>query len=60
MGTIYLSVIKRAPNSDYAAEFMTNLIFFAMVSTGPFHLGSSSFSDKNMWAPARLWPLVSL
>ena len=51
MGIISLLVIKRAPNSDYAGEVMTNLIIWSMVSTGPFHMGSGPFSDKKMWAP---------
>ena len=38
-------MIKSAPNSAYAAEVMTNLIIFAIVSTGPFQLGSGSFLD---------------
>ena len=57
MGIIYLEMIKSALNSVSVAEVMKNLIISAIVSTGSFHMGSGSFSDKNIWAPARLQPL---
>ena len=57
MGIIYLEVIKRAPNSASAAEVMTNMMIWEMVRTGLLHMGSGSFSDKNMWASTRMWPL---
>ena len=44
-GIISLVVIKSAPNSASATEVIKNLIIFEIVSTGPFQLGSGSFSD---------------
>ena len=60
MGTIYLAVMYIAPSSDSAAEDITNLMIWEIMRIDPFHLGVGSFSDKNMWAPARLQGLDSL
>ena len=60
MGTISLAVMYSAPSSASAAEDMTNLMIWAILRIGPFHLGVGSFSDKNTWAPARLRALESL
>ena len=60
IGTIYLAGIKMTPYSAVSAEVMTNSIIWAMVSTGTFHMGSGSFPDKKICAPARLGPLDSL
>ena len=42
-GIISLAVIKRAANSDSAAEAMTNLIIWAIESTAPLKRGKASF-----------------
>ena len=54
MGTISLAVMYSAPSSDSAAEDITNLMIWEIVRIALFHLGVGLFSDKNMWAPARL------
>ena len=54
MGNIYLAVMYSASSSASAAEDMINLMIWAIMRIGPFHLGVGLFSDKNMWAPARL------
>ena len=59
-GLVTFAVSYRAPISASAADDITNLMIFATVRTGPFHFGSGSFSDKKMWAPARLRPFDSL
>ena len=60
VGTISLAVMYSAPSSASAAEYMTNLMIWAIVRIGPLHSGVGSFSDKNIWAPARLSALDSL
>ena len=54
MGTISLAVMFSAPSSSSAAENMTNLMIWAIVRIGLFHLGVGSFSYKNIWARERL------
>ena len=54
MGNISLDVMYSAPSSASAAEDMINLMIWALMRIGPFHLGAGSFLDRNMWAPARL------
>ena len=54
MGTIYLSLMYSAPSSASAADDITNLMILAIVRTALFHSDVGSFSDKNMWSPARL------
>ena len=51
IGTSSFAVTQRAPSSASAADDMTNLMICAIVRTGPFHFGSSTFSDKKMCAP---------
>ena len=60
MGTISLAIIYSAPSSASAAEDITNLMIWEIVRIAPFDLGVGSFSDKNMWAPAKLRALDSL
>ena len=60
MGTISLDVIYSAPSSVSAAEDITNLMIWGIVRIAPFRSGVRSFSDKNMWDPARLHALDSL
>ena len=60
MGTIFLAVIYSAPSYASTVEDITNVMIWAIVRTAPFHLGVGSFSDKNMWDPARLRALDSL
>ena len=54
MGTISFAVMYSTPSSASAAEDMTNLMIWAIVRIGPFHLDVGTFSDKNIWAPERL------
>ena len=58
VATISCNVMNIAPNSAYEAEDMTNLMVFASVSTGPFHRGMVSFSERKTCAPALLCPLL--
>ena len=60
MGIIFLAIMYIAPSFASAAEDITNMMIWAIVRISPFHLGVGSFSDKNMWAPARLHTLDSL
>ena len=48
IATISCAVMNIAPNSASEAEDMTNLMIFASVSTGPFHRGMSSFSERKI------------
>ena len=59
-GTIKLDVMYSAPSSTSAVDDITNLMIWEIVRIAPFHLGVGSFSDKNMWAPARLRALYLL
>ena len=43
MGNIYLAIMYSAPSSSSAAEDMTNLMIWAIVRIGPFHLGVGAF-----------------
>ena len=54
MGTISLAVMYRTHSSASATEDIANLMIWISVKTAPFHWGVGLFSDKNMWAPARL------
>ena len=60
MGTIYLAVMYSAPSSASTAEDMKNLMIWAIVRIGPFHLGVGLFSDKNIGSStaARLGTVV--
>ena len=60
MGTIILAVMYSANSYASEAEDTTNLLIWEIVRIAPFHLGVGSFSDKTMWAPARLRALGSL
>ena len=60
MGTISLAVMYSATSSVSAAEDITNLMIWEIVRIAPFHSGFGLFSDKNIWAPARLHTLDSL
>ena len=60
MGTISLAVMYSAPSSASVAEDMANLMIWEIVKIGPFHLVVGLFSDKNIWAPARMSALDSL
>ena len=60
IATISCAVMNIAPSSASEAEEMTNLIIFASVSTGPFHRGIVSFSERKMCAPALLRSLLLL
>ena len=59
-GIIYLAVRNKAVISASAADNTTYFIIWAMVRRSPFQRGMESFSDKKMWAPARLLDFVSL
>ena len=59
MGKFSLDVMYSAPSSASAAEDMTSLMIWEIVSIGPFHSGVGSFFDKNIWAPERLCALDS-
>ena len=54
MGIIFLAIMYIAPSFASAAEDITNLMIWEIVRISPFHSGFGSFSDENMWAPARL------
>ena len=60
MGTIYLAVMYSLLSSASAAEDMKNLMIWAIVRIGQFHLGVGLFSDKYIWALERLRALDSL
>ena len=53
-GDIFLVVMYIVPISPSEADDITNLMIWAIVRIAPLHLGVGSFSDKSMWAPARL------
>ena len=54
------AVINRAPSSASEAEVMTNLMIWAIARTAPFHFGIGASSERKIWAPSRLRPLLSL
>ena len=58
--TISCAVTNIAPNYASEAEDMTNLMIFASASTGLFHRGMASFSERKMCSPALLCRLLSL
>ena len=59
-GTIYLAVMYSAPSSSSGADDIKNLMIWEIVRIAPFHLGIGLFSDKNVWASARLRALEKL
>ena len=59
-GTASRALMNMAPNSASAADDMTALMIWAVVSTAPLLAGSSSFSERKKWPPARLLALGSL
>ena len=59
-GIISLAVTNNAPSSASAAEERTNFKIWAMLRKVPFQGGRGELSDRKMWAPTRLRPLVSL
>ena len=60
MGAIDLAVMNKPASSASAAEDMKKLMIWATVRTGPLSCGTTSYSNRNMYAPARLRALVSL
>ena len=52
--------INIAPNSASAADDMTAFMILAILSTAPLLVGSSSFSERKKWPPARLLAFRSL
>ena len=60
MGTISLTVMYSAYSSDSTAEDIKKLMIWDIVKKALFHSFVGSFSDKNMWDPARLRALDSL
>ena len=58
-GTISLAVMHSAHSSASAAEYIKILMIWEIVRISLFHLVIGSFSDKNMWDPARLRALDS-
>ena len=50
-------MMKSAPSYASAAEEMTIFMTWGMVNLGPFQHRTNSFSDGEMWTPARLCPL---
>ena len=60
IATISCAVMNIATNYASEVEDMTNLMIFESVSRGPFHWGMASFSERKIWAPALLRPLLSL
>ena len=51
---------EEARNFSFGAEDITNLIIWATVRTGLFLVGTWVSSDIMMWAPARIWVLMTL
>ena len=60
IATIFCAVMNIAPNSALEAEDMINLMMFASVSTGMFHQGMASFSERKICVPDLMSPLLSL
>ena len=56
-GTISFAVKNSVVISASAADNTTHFMICAMASSGPFHLGMASFSDRNTCAPALLLDL---
>ncbi len=59
-GTASWALINIAPSSASAADDMTALMIWAVLSTAPLLAGSSSFSERKKWPPALLHALGSL
>ena len=59
-GIIFLAVMYSAAVSASAAEYITALMIFTIVNTGPLSFGFGSFSERKIWAPALLRAFVSL
>lgn len=54
IGTASRELMKRAPSSASAADDITALMIWAIVSTAPLLRGAWSFSDMKKCPPARL------
>ena len=54
-GTISFAVKNSAIISGSVADNITYFVICVMISSGTFHLGTASFSDRNMFAPALLF-----
>ena len=59
-GTISFAIKNSAVIPASATDNTTYFMIYAMVSSGPFHLGMASFSNRNMCAPDLLFDLDSL
>ncbi len=57
--TAIFALMNSAPNSASAADDMTALIIWEILSTAPLLRGMFSFPAMNMWPPARLRALGS-
>ena len=57
--TMACAMINILPSSASDADATTNLIICAIVSTGPFHFGTGSSSERKVCAPALLLPRLS-
>ena len=60
VGTISLKKINRPASSALEADYMINLMVCAIVSTGPFMMGTGMFSDNMICAPAWQRTLLTL
>ena len=57
---IYLAVMKRPASSESAAEAIPNLIICEMVRMALLKHRTGQFSDRKMWASARLREFILL